>query len=103
MNGYLYFLRANKGILTCLDAKNGKVMYNSEMLNDINNIFSSPTGANNKLYVAATNKINVIKAGPEFEILSVNKLDDTFHASPIIVGNDLFLRGFKSLYCISVK
>jgi hypothetical protein len=32
-----------------------------------------------------------------------NKLDDNFHASPVIVGRQLLLRGFKFLYCIEEK
>lgn len=103
MNGYLYFLKGNNGIMTCLDAKTGKPAYSNQKLDGITNIFSSPTGNKDKIYVAATNVINVVKAGPEFSILAKNTLDDTFHASPIMVGNDLFLRGFKYLYCISEK
>jgi outer membrane protein assembly factor BamB len=103
MNGYLYFLKGNNGIMTCLDAKTGKPLYSNQKLDGINNIFSSPTGNKDKIYVAATNVINVVKAGPEFAILAKNTLDDTFHASPVMVGNDLFLRGFKYLYCISEK
>lgn len=103
MDGKLYFLKGNNGIMTCLDARDGKVIYSNQKLDGITNIFSSPTGNKDKIYVAATNVINVVKAGPEFSILAKNTLDDTFHASPVIVGNDLFLRGFKSLYCISEK
>ncbi len=103
MNGYLYFLKGNNGIMTCLDAKTGKPAYSNQKLDGITNIFSSPTGNKDKIYVAATNVINVVKAGPEFAILAKNTLDDTFHASPVMVGNDLFLRGFKYLYCISEK
>jgi outer membrane protein assembly factor BamB len=103
MDGKLYFLKANNGVMTCLDARDGKVIYSNQKLDGISNIFSSPTGNKDKIYIAATNVINVVKAGPEFSILAKNTLDDTFHASPVIVGNDLFLRGFKSLYCISEK
>ena len=103
MDGKLYFLKGNSGIMTCLNAKDGKVIYSNQKLDGITNIFSSPTGNNDKIYVAATNVINVVKAGPEFSIIAKNTLDDTFHASPVIVGNDLFLRGFKYLYCISEK
>ncbi len=103
MDGKLYFLKGNNGVMTCLDAKDGKVIYSNQKLDGINNIFSSPTGNKDKIYVAATNVVNVVKAGSEFSILAKNTLDDTFHASPVIVGNDLFLRGFKSLYCISEK
>jgi outer membrane protein assembly factor BamB len=103
MDGLLYFLKGNNGILTCLNAKDGKVMYSNQKLDGITNIFSSPTGNKDKIYVAGTNVVNVVKAGPEFSILAKNSLDDTFHASPVIVGKDLFLRGFKYLYCISEK
>ena len=101
MEGYLYFLKANNGFLTCLDAKTGKVKYSSEKVEEISSIFSSPTGANGKIYIAGTENVSVVKAGPTYELLSTNTLDDTFHASPVIIGNDLFLRGFKSLYCFS--
>lgn len=103
MDGLLYFLKGNNGIITCLNAKDGKVLYSNQKLDGITNIFSSPTGNRDKIYVAGTNVVNVVKAGPEFSILAKNTLDDTFHASPVIVGNDLFLRGFKYLYCISEK
>ena len=103
MEGKLYFLRANNGELTCLDAKTGKVLYSKEKLEGIGNLYSSPSGAGDRIYVAAENICLVIKAGEKFEIISSNVLDDNFHASPVIVGNELFLRGFKSLYCFSGK
>jgi hypothetical protein len=42
----------------------------------------------------------VVKQGPEFEILAKNMLEDNFNASPVAVGKQLFLRGYKHLYCI---
>ena len=103
MEGKLYFLKANNGIISCLDAKDGKVIYSNQKLDGINNIFSSPTGNKDKIYIAAQGVVDVIKSGSNFELISKNTLDDTFHASPVIVGNDLILRGFKYLYCISEK
>lgn len=103
MDGKLYFLKGNNGIMTCLDAKDGKVIYSNQKLEGITTIFSSPTGNKDKIYIAAKGTVVVVKAGSEFSLLSKNTLDDTFHASPVIVGNDLFLRGFRYLYCISEK
>jgi outer membrane protein assembly factor BamB len=103
MDGKLYFLKGNNGIMTCLDAKDGKVIYSNQKLEGITTIFSSPTGNKDKIYIAAKGIVDVVKAGSEFSLLSKNTLDDTFHASPVIVGNDLFLRGFRYLYCISEK
>lgn len=101
MGGKLYFLRANNGELTCLDAKTGKVYYSKAKLEGISTLYSSPSGVGDKIYVAAENVCLVLKAGETFGILSANTLDDNFHASPVIAGNELFLRGFKSLYCFS--
>ncbi len=101
MNGKLYFLRANNGELTCLDAKTGKVFYSKEKLEGIGNLYSSPSGVGERIYVAGENICVVIKAGEKFEIVSSNELNDNFHASPVIVDNELILRGFESLYCFS--
>ena len=103
MGGKLYFLRANNGELTCLDAKTGNVYYSKEKLEGIGNLYSSPSGVGDRIYVAAENICLVIKAGEKFEILSSNVLNDNFHASPVIVDNELILRGFNSLYCFSEK
>jgi outer membrane protein assembly factor BamB len=99
MDGKLYFLRANNGVITCLDAKDGSVNYSKERLEGISTIFSSPSGADGKIYIAAKGICLVIKAGETFEILNSNKLDDNFHASPVFVDKQLILRGFESLYC----
>jgi outer membrane protein assembly factor BamB len=101
MDGRLYFLRANNGELTCLDAKTGEVKYSKERLEGISDLYSSPSGINDKIYIVSENICLVIKAGNTFELLSSNELHDDFHASPVIAGNNLILRGFNSLYCFS--
>lgn len=99
LSGRLYFLRANNGELTCLDAKTGEVKYSKAKLEGIRELYSSPTGVGDKIYIAAENICLVIKAGDTYELLSSNKLNDNFRASPVIVGKKLLLKGFHSLYC----
>jgi outer membrane protein assembly factor BamB len=101
MDGRLYFLRNNNGFISCLDAKTGEVKYSSTNIEGIGNLYSSPTGGGGKIYIAADGEVAVIKAGDSYELLAMNTIDDTFHASPVIIGNELFLRGFKGLYCFS--
>jgi outer membrane protein assembly factor BamB len=102
MNGKLYFLKVNNGYLSCLDAKTGKVYYSAQQIEGIKNIFTSPVGVKDRLYISGANGIfAVVKQGENFELLSKNILDDGFHASPVVVGNNLYLRGLKYLYCIS--
>ena len=98
----LYFLRLNKGYLTCLDAADGKENYTIQKLEGIQNIFASPVAVNNRIYIpGASGAFSIVKCDSEFEVLAKNTLDDGFHASPVIIGNNLYLRGFKYLYCIS--
>lgn len=101
MDGKLYFLRVNNGFLTCLDAKTGNVVYAREKLDGVSTLFSSPTGASGRIYIASKDQVLVLKGGDKPEVLAKNLLDDDFHASPVVVGNDLIIRGFKSLYCFS--
>jgi outer membrane protein assembly factor BamB len=104
MDGKLYFLKANNGYLTCLNAKDGTEYYSSQKLEGIKNIFTSPVAVNDRIYVLGTNgTCCVVKQGESFELLAQNLLEDNFYASPVILGNTLFLRGVNSLYCISKK
>ncbi len=103
MNGRLYFLRVNNGFLSCIDAKTGEPYYTKQNLEDISTLYSSPTGAPGRIYIAAKGVVMVIKEGETFEVLATNNLDDNFHSSPVVVGNDLILRGFNTLYCFTDK
>jgi outer membrane protein assembly factor BamB len=103
MDGKLYFLRNNNGIFTCLDAKTGKPYYANQKIESVGTLYSSPTGANGKIYIANEGVVTVIKAGEQYSVLATNTVDDKFHASPVIVGDLLILRGFRYLYCFSEK
>lgn len=102
MDNKLYFLKVNNGYLTCLDATDGSEYYGNQKLEGIQNIFTSPVGVKDRIYIAGTNGITcVVKSGSKFEVLSQNTLDDKFYASPVIIGDNLYLRGTKYLYCVS--
>ena len=71
-------------------------------LPNIQMVYSSIVAAGEKVYIASRDgNVVVVKHGPEFEILAENKLEDSFNASPAIVGSELFLRGSQNLYCIA--
>jgi len=44
--------------------------------------------------------MHVVKAGPKFELVARNDLGEKTYASPAVSGSQIFLRSFKSLYCI---
>jgi outer membrane protein assembly factor BamB len=104
VNSRLYFLRSNNGIISCFDAKTGKPLYGKQRLEGMGNVFTSPVAAQDRIYIMGQNGTTyVVKEGPEFEILAKNSLDDQFHASPVIIGDLMYLRGFENIYCIGQK
>ena len=102
--GKLYMLRTNSGYLSCLDAATGKEHYLNKKLEGIRTVYASIVGTGDRLYVVGKNGTTVVvKQGGEFKVLATNVLKDEFTASPAIVGNELYLRGHKHLYCIARK
>jgi len=101
-DGRLYMLKHNTGILTCLDAPTGKPVYTRQRLEGIEGVYASPVGAAGRVYIAGRDGTTaVLESGPQFKLLASNALDDGFDASPAIVGDELYLRGRKHLYCIA--
>jgi outer membrane protein assembly factor BamB len=97
---YLY-VPQDRGTLTCYEARTGQVVYERQPLGERNTITAAPVAADGRIYIQTEDgACYVVKQGPEFEILAVNKLDETFCASPAVSGSRLFLRGRKHLYCI---
>ncbi len=97
----LYFLKSNNGLLSAVDAKTGKPHYSAVRLEAVPEVFASPVGAAGRVYFAGREgKTLVIKHGPTLEVVAVNELADGFDASPALVDNEIYLRGYKFLYCI---
>ena len=102
VDGILFFLKSNSGILSALDAQTGKPHYQNQRLPGVPNVFASPVAAQGRVYFPGRDGTTVvIRSGPEFEVLTTNKLDDGFDSSPALVDNDLYLRGYRYLYALS--
>ena len=102
LDGQLYVLKSNSGVLTAYDAATGARRYGPERLRGIRNVYASPVAAAGRVYVTSRGGATaVLRAGPAFEVLAVNVLDDDFDASPAIAGDEIYLRGRQFLYCIA--
>lgn len=102
VDGYLYLLSSNNGLLSCLDAKTGQPGYAAERLAGIQNVYASPVAARDRIYVLGRDgACLVLRRGPKLEILATNKVDDATDASIALAGRDLFIRGQHRLYCVS--
>jgi len=103
-DGILYLLKSNNGLLSAFDVKTGKPHYQVTRLESAPNVFASPVGAAGRVYIPSQQGMTVVlKHGPTFQVLAENKLDDGFNASPALADNEIYLRGFKALYCIAEK
>jgi outer membrane protein assembly factor BamB len=96
----LFMLNQDGGIVSCLVAKTGEVLW-SERLPGLGNYSASPVAAEGRLYFVNENgQCTVIAAGREFKVLAENKLESGFMASPAVAGKALFLRSKTHLYRI---
>lgn len=98
--GHLYILDQRGGILTCYDARTGKVAY-KERLAGATGFTASPWAADGKVYCTDGDGTTfVLTAGPKFELISKNPLGEMVWSSPALADGDLFLRTVDYLYCI---
>jgi outer membrane protein assembly factor BamB len=98
----LYAIKGNDGMLSCFDAKTGEVHFESERIEPIREVYSSPVGANGYVYLFGRDGEGlVLEKGPDYKVVANNTLEDGFSASPAVVGKDLYLRGHQFLYCVS--
>jgi len=102
--GTLYYFKSNSGILTARDLETGDVRFGPERLETVQNVYASPVAAAGRVYlVGRDGAVEVLKAGPELEIVARNVLDEHFDASPALAGDELFLRGAGHLYCLAAE
>jgi outer membrane protein assembly factor BamB len=104
-DGILYFMKSNNALISAFDAGTGKPHYQAQRIDTLpSNVFASPVGAAGRIYVLGQDGTAVVlKHGPAFDVLATNKLDDRFDASPALVDGEMYLRGYKNLYCVAAN
>jgi outer membrane protein assembly factor BamB len=90
----------DRGIMWCLDSASGKEHYGRKRLRP-GTYSGSPVLADGKIYVTNEDGLtSVVKAGPAFEVLAENALDDYTLSSPAVSEGQIFIRTAKFLYAI---
>ncbi len=88
---YLYNLK-NNGLLSCFNAKTGELIY-KQALKPGGGISASGVASDGKLYFTLElGDVFVLKAGPAYELLSKNSLNDLCMATPAITKGSMFFR-----------
>ncbi len=102
-DGERIYVVNDRGIAAALNAHTGAPVWEGQRL-EPGTYSASPLLADGKIY--ATNEegtTTVFRAGDQFEILAVNRLDSHTLASPVAAGDQIFLRTADHLYCFAKK
>jgi outer membrane protein assembly factor BamB len=92
-------------LMTCLDAKTGKPIYEGERLRAGQRYYSSPVAANGHIYISSLDgTIAVIAAGEDApDVVHSVKLSEGVRATPAISHDMLYVRSDKFLYAFGGK
>ena len=102
-DGKYFYIVNDRGIVWCLDAKTGAEIYGQQRIKP-GTYSGSPVLADDKIYVTNEEGLTtVIKAGPKFEVVAENPLNDYCLSSPAISDGQIFIRTAANLYCIGKK
>jgi outer membrane protein assembly factor BamB len=98
--GLVYALKRRTGIVTAYDAETGAEVY-KKRLEGAPGFWASPWVADGKVFCLDENgTTHVLRAGPEFEVLARNPLDEQVRASPAVTPRGLVIRGAEHLFAV---
>jgi outer membrane protein assembly factor BamB len=99
-DGTYFYVINDRGIVWCLDARTGAVVYERQRLTP-STYTGSPVLADGKIYVTNEDGVtSVMRAGPKFEILAENDFGEYVLSSPAVSNGQIFIRTDKFLYAI---
>ncbi len=89
------------GVVTCLDTKAGTVHWEHEFKKGFN---SSPILVGDRVYLTdLSGTTQIFRMAKKFESLGTAQLGEDVYATPAFVGDRIFLRGLRHLFCVSAK
>ncbi|HYO82681.1 MAG TPA: PQQ-binding-like beta-propeller repeat protein [Bryobacteraceae bacterium] len=97
VNNRVYIV-TNGGVVTCNDAKTGKVLYRGR-LGAPGGYYASPIMVDGHIYFSSGDGvITVVREGDTLEVVSRNDLQEPIHATPAVVNNTMYVRTAGHLY-----
>lgn len=102
--GDLLYACSDIGLLTCFEARTGRVRYSERLSKSSEGYTASPVSDGRHLYVTSElGNVMVIPAADKFSIVATNKLGETCLATPAISDGTLFFRTREKLIAIGAK
>ncbi len=92
----LLFMAADNGVVSCLDRKNGNLIWIERVANSCS---ASLLHANGLIYLSdEQGKTFIFEAAREFRLLAENDLEERILASPVVIEHTLVLRTENSVW-----
>ena len=103
-DGKLLYTVNDRGVVHALDVQSGQIVYGPERLKS-DSYSASPVLADGRIYITSENEglTSVYKAGPKYELLAQNALNDYCLSSPAISEGQIFIRTTGHLWAIGQR
>jgi len=103
-DGKLLYTVTDRGVAYALDLQTGKTVYGPQRLRP-DSYSASPVLADGKIYITSENEglTSVYAAGPKFELIAENPLEDYCLSSPAMSEGQIFLRTTGHLWAIGQR
>jgi outer membrane protein assembly factor BamB len=95
------YLSTDNGILTCLDAQTGKVVYEGGRPPKPTHFMGSAVAYQGMIAMTSEDGDTfLVKAGPKYEIVRINTVDEPVYSSLALANGRIYIRGATHLYAI---
>jgi outer membrane protein assembly factor BamB len=100
-NDQFLFIATGNGDIACYNAEKGDTLWSHYFTDQF---YASPIIADDMVYLLDRSGVmHIIKAGPEFQIISEAPLGERADCTPAFSDKKIFIRGKKNLYCIAAN
>ena len=99
---YIYMVNDMASIVTCLEATTGRTMWQGRLgVAQREGFSASPVAVDGKVFFTNDDgETFVLRAGPKFEIVNVNRIGESTLASPALVDGRWYIRTDRNLMAI---
>lgn len=95
------YLSTDNGILTCLDAETGKVVYEGGRPPKPTHFMGSAVAYQGMIAMTSEDGDTfLVKAGPKYEIVRINTVDEPVYSSLALANGRIYIRGARHLFAI---
>ena len=94
----LIYMVSNGGVLTCLSAGGGQMVYRKRLPGLGQYVASPVVAGQNLIFVSEEGLLSVVRAGKEFKLLGQLNVKENIRVTPAVGRQNLYLRGDSHLW-----